>query len=206
LIAAYPQGIFPWYSDGDPVFWWCPDPRMVLPIAEFHASRSLRKTLHEVAHDPAWEVSLDGDFEGVMRSCAAPRRGQDGTWISNEIVAGYCELARRDLAHAVEVRHQGELVGGIYGVAMGRMFFGESMFSRVRDASKIAISALVSILSLEQVPVIDCQQRTSHLASLGAREITRREFCTHVARSVRESPVAWQSYRGVRLNRVLEAY
>jgi leucyl/phenylalanyl-tRNA--protein transferase len=206
LIEAYPKGIFPWYSEGDPVFWWCPDPRMVLPVAEFHASRSLRKLLREVAADPGWELSLDADFEGVMRACAAPRRGQDGTWISEEIIAGYCELHRRDLAHSLEIRHEGKLVGGIYGVAMGRMFFGESMFSRERNTSKIAISALVCILSRERVPMLDCQQRTSHLASLGAREVTRREFCAQVARSVREPPVAWHAYRGVRLNGVLEAY
>jgi leucyl/phenylalanyl-tRNA--protein transferase len=206
LLAAYPKGIFPWYSEGDPVLWWSPDPRMVLPTAEFRVSRSLRKTLRAVARDPSWELTLDRDFTGVMRACAAPRDGQAGTWISEEIIAAYGGLAQRDLAHCVEVWHDGALVGGAYGVAMGRMFFGESMFSRVTDASKIALSALVALLSQEQVPVIDCQQRTAHLASLGAREMRRSAFCAHVAQAAAQQPVDWRAYRDTPLNRLLEKY
>ncbi|HYA58849.1 MAG TPA: leucyl/phenylalanyl-tRNA--protein transferase [Burkholderiaceae bacterium] len=206
LIAAYRLGIFPWYSEGDPVMWWCPNPRMVLLTAQFHVSRSLRKTLRAVARDPARELRFDYDFAAVMRCCAAPRQGQDGTWISEEIIGAYCELAKRDLAHSVELWHQGQLIGGLYGVSLGRMFYGESMFSGVRDGSKIALATLVAILSREQVPVIDCQQRTLHLASLGAREVPRRDFCEHVARSVAQPPINWSVYRGVRLNRFLEKY
>lgn len=206
VIAAYRLGIFPWYAEGDPVMWWCPNPRMVLPTAQFHVSRSLRKTLRAVARDPARELRLDYDFAAVIRCCAAPREGQDGTWISEEISAAYCDLAKRDLAHSVELWHEGRLVGGLYGVSLGRMFFGESMFSRVRDGSKIALATLVAILSQEQVPVIDCQQRTLHLASLGAREMPRRDFCEYVARAAAQPPVDWSVYRGVRLNRFLEKY
>jgi leucyl/phenylalanyl-tRNA--protein transferase len=139
-----------------------------------------------------------------MRACAAPRVGQDGTWISEEVIAAYCELARRGLAHSVELRRAGDLVGGVYGVSLGRMFFGESMFSAEPDASKTALATLVAILLREAVPVIDCQQKTAHLASLGAREIGRRAFCAQLARSVEQPPVDWHKYRGVRLNPILD--
>jgi len=206
LLAAYPRGIFPWYSEGDPVLWWCPDPRMVLPTGGLRVTRSLRKTLRAVLDDPQRELRLDTDFEAVMRACAAPRAGQEGTWISAEIVAAYGALARRDLAHSIELWQDGRLVGGAYGVSLGRMFFGESMFSTVRDASKIALATLVALLQREGVPMIDCQQRTAHLASLGAREIGRREFCAQVARQVQEPPPDWQAYRGIRLNPLLAAH
>jgi leucyl/phenylalanyl-tRNA--protein transferase len=204
LLAAYRQGIFPWYAEGDPVLWWCPDPRMVLVTSEFRVSRSLRKTLRALRSDERRQLRLDTDFEGVMRACAKPRRGQDGTWISEEIVAAYGKLAQRDLAHSIELWQDGQLVGGAYGVSLGRMFYGESMFSRVRDASKIALAALVAVLLRERVPMIDCQQKTPHLASLGAREISRREFCAHLQRVIDEAPVPWQAYRGVPLNRFLD--
>jgi leucyl/phenylalanyl-tRNA--protein transferase len=206
LLAAYPRGIFPWYSEGDPVLWWCPDPRMVLPTAEFRVARSLRKRLAAVARDPAWEIRLDSDFTAVMRACAEPRAGQEGTWISEEIIGAYGGLARQDMAHSIEVWHDGLLVGGAYGVALGRMFFGESMFSRRTDASKVALATLVALLSQEQVPVIDCQQRTPHLASLGAREMQRSAFCAHVAQAVALEPVDWRAYRDNPLNRLLEKY
>ncbi len=206
LIDAYRRGIFPWYSEGDPVLWWCPDPRMVLPTAEFHVSRSLRKTLRSVARDSSQELRLDHDFAGVMRCCAAPRANQDGTWITEELIEAYCALARRGLAHSVELWQDNRLIGGIYGVSLGRMFYGESMFSHERNGSKIALAALVAILSQEGIPVIDCQQRTAHLASLGAREIPRRVFCEHVAGTVAQAPIAWANYQGVRLNRLLEKY
>jgi leucyl/phenylalanyl-tRNA--protein transferase len=206
LVAAYPRGIFPWYSDGDPVLWWCPDPRMVLRTADLRVSRSLRKTLRAVLADPGWELRLDHDFAAVMRACAQPRDDQDGTWISAEIIAAYSGLAARDMAHSLEVWKDGALVGGAYGVAMGRMFFGESMFARVTDASKIALAGLVALLSQEQVPVIDCQQKTAHLASLGAREMPRSEFCAHVAQAASLAPIDWRSYRNTPLNRLLEKY
>jgi leucyl/phenylalanyl-tRNA--protein transferase len=204
LLAAYSKGIFPWYAEGDPVLWWCPDPRMVLYTGELRVSRSLGKTLRAAAGDPARSLRLDGDFEGVMRACAAPREAQAGTWISEEMIAAYVALARRDLAHSIELWEDGRLAGGAYGVSLGRMFFGESMFSAARDASKICLAALVQILRREGVPVIDCQQKTAHLASLGAREIGRREFCAHLARAVGQPPVDWQKYRGMRLNSLLE--
>ena len=206
LIASYRLGIFPWYAQGDPVLWWCPNPRMVLSTAQFHVSRSLRKTLRAIAADPDQDLRLDHGFETVMRCCAAPRARQEGTWISEDVIAAYCELARRDLAHSVELWQGDRLIGAVYGVSLGRMFFGESMFSRVPDGSKIALSTLIAILSREQVPVIDCQQRTPHLASLGAHEVARRDFCTHVAQSVVQDPVDWRAYRDTRLNRLLEKY
>jgi len=204
LLAAYPKGIFPWFAEGDPVLWWCPDPRMVLFTDELRISRSLGKTLRAAAADPARSLRLDEDFEGVMRACAAPRKDEPGTWISEEMIAAYAGLARRDLAHSIELWEDGRLAGGAYGVSLGRMFFGESMFSAARDASKICLAALVQILRHEGVPVIDCQQKTAHLASLGAREIGRREFSAHLARVVGQPPVDWRKYRGVRLNSLLE--
>lgn len=206
LVEAYSLGIFPWYSPGEPVLWWSPDPRMVLPTAEFRVARSLRKTLRALARDTRRELRVDSDFSAVMRACAAPRPGQDGTWISAEMIDAYCALARDGLAHSIELWDGDTLVGGLYGVSLGRMFYGESMFSRVRDASKIALATLVTILLQEGVPVIDCQQRTSHLASLGAREIPRRHFCAHVCKAVARGGIDWRAYRNARLNRLLEAY
>ncbi len=206
LIEAYRQGIFPWYSADEPVLWWSPDPRMVLYTTEFRVSRSLGKHLKRLAQaDAPFEVTLDRCFEQVMRACGAPRPGQDGTWITEPMLAAYVELHRRGLAHSVETWRNGELVGGLYGVALGRMFYGESMFTRVTDASKIALACLVRLLSFEKVPVIDCQQNTSHLASLGAREIPRSEFCAHVAAAVRASPIDWAAYATRPLNQLFIA-
>lgn len=206
LLDAYRHGIFPWYSDGEPVLWWSPDPRMVLIVDEFRAARSLRRTIRAALAAGRLEVSADRDFRAVIEACRAPRRGQDGTWITDEIVEAYCELHRIDCAHSIEVRLDGELAGGLYGVALGRMFFGESMFSTVRDASKIALAALVALLKREQVRVIDCQQNTPHLASLGAREIERSEFRAHLASAVRQPPVDWSVYRSGDLNHLLSSY
>jgi leucyl/phenylalanyl-tRNA--protein transferase len=206
LIDAYRHGIFPWYSAGEPVLWWSPDPRMVLAPAEFRASRSLRKRLRASARSETDELVVDRAFGEVMRGCAAPRPGQDGTWITPAVLAGYGELAARGLAHSVELWRDGRLAGGLYGVALGRMFYGESMFSRAPDASKIALAALVEVLLREGVAVIDCQQNTAHLASMGGREITRSEFCAHVERSTGQPPIDWDGYRGMRLNRLLEKY
>ena len=181
LVEAYRRGIFPWYSEGQPVLWWSPSPRMVLPLDEFVISRSLTKTLRRLRREQRWQLALDTAFERVMRECAAPRPGQDGTWISEELLRAYVGLHRAGLAHSVEVWCEGELIGGLYGVSIGRMFFGESMFARRSDASKVALAALVRALKGAGFRVIDCQQNTRHLASLGAREISRGRFLQDVA-------------------------
>ncbi len=193
LLEAYRNGIFPWYSSGQPVLWWSPDPRMVLRPDAFHLSASFAKTLRRVMRDPAWEVRVDGHFTEVMRTCArTPRAGQDGTWITSEVVAAYTTLHRQGLAHSVETWYEGQRVGGLYGVALGRMFFGESMFAFRTDASKIALAALVGHLRRHGVQMIDCQQNTSHLASLGAFEIARGEFVAHLRTVVDAPGIPWQ--------------
>lgn len=177
LLEAYRKGIFPWFSEGQPVLWWSPDPRMVLFTDEFKVSRSLRRTLRALAADERWRIEHDRRFAQVMRECAAPRPGQDGTWIGPEIVAAYGELHRAGFAHSIEVVDaDGQLVGGLYGVSIGRMFYGESMFARETDASKVALAALVATLRGHGFRMLDCQQNTAHLASLGAREIPRATF------------------------------
>ncbi len=206
LVQAYEAGIFPWYGEGEPALWWSPDPRMVLFVDEFHASHSLHKLLRAATRGGDLDLHADRAFEAVMRACAAPRPGQDGTWISEQIVAGYGALARRGLAHSIEVRQGRELVGGLYGVCLGRMFFGESMFARRPNSSKIALATLVTLLRREAVPMIDCQQSTAHLASLGAREISRAQFLKRVDETVQMPPIDWSKYRGVRLNSLMSDY
>jgi leucyl/phenylalanyl-tRNA--protein transferase len=212
LVDAYRRGIFPWYSQDEPVLWWSPDPRMVMFPHEFDPARSLRKRLRAIARqapDGGAEqitVTLDRAFERVMRRCAEPRPGQDGTWITEEMVRAYVALHRAGLAHSVEVWHADLLAGGLYGVAIGRAFYGESMFTRQRDASKVAFAALIALLLREQVRVIDCQQRTAHLASLGAREIPRREFSALLAEAVRQPSIAWSAYVGSNLNHLLAGF
>jgi leucyl/phenylalanyl-tRNA--protein transferase len=206
LIAAYRRGIFPWYGAGDPVLWWSPDPRMVLKTEAFKASRSLRKTLRQAARDSTIGVFVDRAFERVMRTCAEPRVGQESTWIGREIVTAYTELHRRGLAHSVEIWRADELVGGLYGVSLGHVFFGESMFSREADASKIALAALVQLVREAQVRVIDCQQNTRHLASLGAREISRADFCSMLLRDTAEAAIPWERYSGAARNDLLSGY
>ena len=187
LLAAYERGIFPWYSAHQPILWWSPDPRMVLFPAEFTPRRSLAKVLR----NRDYEVRCDTAFERVMRACAAtPREGQDGTWITEEIVRGYCALHAAGHAHSVETWIDGELVGGLYGVAIGRAFYGESMFAHVRDASKYAFAHLASFLREQACGIIDCQMKTSHLASLGAREIPRRSFIATLDSLTREAPMS----------------
>ena len=177
LVAAYRAGVFPWYSAGEPVKWWCPDPRFVMRPADFRLTDSLRKTLRKAG----WSVTFDQAFETVMRRCAAvPRPGQDGTWITEEMIAAYCALHRRGVAHSVEVRWQGELVGGLYGVALGRIFHGESMFHLKADASKVGFATLVARLAACGYVLIDCQVPTAHLASLGAFAVDRAEFLAAV--------------------------
>ncbi|MDZ7813774.1 MAG: leucyl/phenylalanyl-tRNA--protein transferase [Ideonella sp.] len=177
LVQAYSQGIFPWYSEGQPILWWSPDPRMVLPVAEFKLHRSLRKTLTKFLRAQGCEVRVNTAFERVIQACATtPREGQSGTWILPEMVRAYIELHQRGVAHSVETWVDGQLVGGLYGLNLGRMFFGESMFAHRTDASKIALAGLVALCRQRAIPLLDCQQNTGHLGSMGARPITRTEF------------------------------
>jgi leucyl/phenylalanyl-tRNA--protein transferase len=185
LLDAYARGIFPWFGEGDPLLWWSPDPRMVLFVDELRVSRSLRR----VARPGRFHVTLDTAFGDVMAGCAEPRDGQEGTWITPEMTEAYTHLFRLGFAHSVETWQDGALVGGLYGVAIGRMFFGESMFARVSDASKVAFVRLVGQLERWRMPLIDCQMSTRHLASLGARDIPREDFVRHVRRLVQEPPV-----------------
>jgi leucyl/phenylalanyl-tRNA--protein transferase len=178
LIAAYTRGIFPWYGEGQPVLWWSPDPRMVLFVDEFRLTRSLRKTIRR----RRFEIRVDGAFRRVMEGCSStPRPGQMGTWITPDLVEAYCALHKQGYAHSVEAWREDELVGGLYGVSIGRMFFGESMFARESDASKVALAYLVGMARRAGMPLIDCQQETAHLASLGARPIPRAEFAKRLA-------------------------
>jgi leucyl/phenylalanyl-tRNA--protein transferase len=176
---------------------------MVLFTDELKISRSFAKTLRNAARDASIELRFDADFDAVIQACAAPRGDTAGTWITDSVADAYIELHRRGLAHSIETWVGGRLAGGLYGVALGRMFYGESMFSRVPDASKIALAALVRVMRAERVRVIDCQQNTRHLASLGAREISRREFVAHLNASVRAAPINWAAYTGRRLNALL---
>ncbi len=194
LLAAYQRGIFPWFSEGQPILWWSTDPRMVLKTADFKVSDSLRKALRRVERSMQergrWEVKFDSAFEQVMRACAAPRKDGPGTWISEEIIDGYAGLHELGYAHSSELWLDGELVGGAYGVCIGRMFYGESMFARVTDGSKIALSFLVAFLRSQGVTMIDCQQETAHLASLGAAPISRAAFVQHLQGAIGEPAVA----------------
>ena len=190
LIEAYQHGIFPWFNPGEPILWWSPDPRMVLFPSELKVSRSLRKTLKK----QNYEVRVDTAFPAVMEACSAPRDGHGGTWISDAMIAAYANLHQMGLAHSVETWRDEELIGGLYGVALGRMFYGESMFSRATDASKIAFVHLVRQLERWEFGMIDCQMKTAHLATLGAHEIPRSEFVRHLSQLVELShqPGSWQ--------------
>ena len=197
LLLAYRNGIFPWFSKGQPILWWSTDPRMVLATDDFITSLSLKKTLKKVhasmQASGTWRIRFDAAFEQVMRSCAAPRNGETGTWISDDIVAGYTGLHQLGHAHSVELWRNDELVGGAYGVCIGRMFYGESMFSRVTDGSKIALAYLVHFLRANGVAMIDCQQETAHLASLGAAPISRTAFLRHMHEAILQPSIAtWQ--------------
>jgi leucyl/phenylalanyl-tRNA--protein transferase len=203
LLDAYGHGIFPWYSPGEPVLWWSPDPRMVLYTDEFRASRTFGKTLRRTARSQRIELRANSAFEAVMRACAEPRDGEAGTWITEEMIAAYGGLHRLGLAVSIETWSDGALVGGLYGVSLGRMFYGESMFARTTDASKIALATLVRLLLIEKVRVIDCQQNTRHLASLGAREIRRADFVAHLKNAVGAAPIDWRAYMNRPLNALL---
>jgi leucyl/phenylalanyl-tRNA---protein transferase len=172
LLAAYQRGIFPWYSPGQPVLWWSPDPRAVLFPSEFRLSRSLAKTLR----NRGFESAVNRNFKGVIEACAAPRARSIGTWITPEMLNAYVELHRRGFAHSVETWLGGKLVGGLYGVRLGAVFFGESMFSLERDASKVALAHLVTLSLAQGIAVIDCQLASRHLERLGSRTISRPRF------------------------------
>ncbi|MBI3371276.1 MAG: leucyl/phenylalanyl-tRNA--protein transferase [Betaproteobacteria bacterium] len=193
LLEAYRRGIFPWYSDGEPILWWSPDPRMVLFTGELKISRSLAKSVR----NKGYKVHFDTDFSAVMDACAEPRDGQEGTWITDDMRSAYLRLHRLGHAHSVETWHDGKLQGGLYGIAIGRMFFGESMFARATDASKVALVALVREIHDRGFPLIDCQMVTRHLASLGARAIPRAEFLRRIEALVNFGlrPGSWKGFR-----------
>jgi leucyl/phenylalanyl-tRNA--protein transferase len=173
LLAAYARGIFPWYDDRSPILWWSPDPRLVLEPRDLHVSRSLARTIRR----GDYRVTADAAFERVIRRCAERGRpGQHGTWITSQMIAAYCELHRAGFAHSFEAWAGERLAGGLYGVSLGAVFFGESMYSDARDASKVAFARAVEWLAARGIGLVDCQVRTDHLVSLGAREMPRREF------------------------------
>ena len=197
LLNAYGAGIFPWFSEGQPILWWSPDPRMVLKTENFRLHRSLRKTLQNFIATPGCEIRIDHDFEAVISACSgAPRRHQDGTWIVPDMVRAYTRLHRAGHAHSVETWVDDELCGGLYCVNIGGAVFGESMFAHRTDASKIALSALVAFCRHHGIDSIDCQQNTGHLASLGASEVSRDLFVEGLRQAVRSAPPIWK-YRPV---------
>jgi leucyl/phenylalanyl-tRNA--protein transferase len=195
LLEAYRQGIFPWFGPGQPVLWWSPDPRMILPLDAFRTTRSLAKVMRRARRTGQWELRLDSAFDQTMLACSAARAGQPGTWITPAMRAAYGALHRMGVAHSVETWSGDRLVGGLYGVSIGRMFFGESMFARESDASKVALAGLVAVLRQCDFRVIDCQQNTRHLASLGAHEIDRRSFLRQMRALVSMPAPDWSRLR-----------
>lgn len=193
LLSAYARGIFPWFSAGQPVLWWSTDPRMVLQPRAFRLHRSLRKTLQRLLQAQRLEIRFDHGFERVIRACAeTPRDDQQGTWILPAMVQAYVRLHRHGAAHSVEAWIDGELAGGLYCINLGQMVFGESMFSRRPDASKLALAALVAFCLAHGIELIDCQQDTRHLRSLGAESMSRRSFCQHLEQGIRQPSPAWR--------------
>ncbi|MGC1729411.1 MAG: leucyl/phenylalanyl-tRNA--protein transferase [Steroidobacteraceae bacterium] len=180
MLAAYRRGIFPWYSPGQPVLWWSPDPRAVLFPEELRCNRSLAKTLR----NGGFATTVDRDFAAVIDGCAAPRTASPGTWITSEMRTAYLELHRLGYAHSIEAWHHGVLAGGLYGVRLGGVFFGESMFSAARDASKVALAHLAQLCQRNSIVVIDCQLYSRHLGSLGARTIPRSRFQALLAEQI----------------------
>lgn len=186
LLFAYSIGIFPWYSEGEPILWWSPDPRMVLFPENLKISRSLKKVLK----NKGFEVRFDTDFESVIKMCAAvPRPGQEGTWLTDEMIKAYIKLHNLGYAHSVETYLNGELVGGLYGVSIGKTFFGESMFHTVSDASKVAFVYLVKKLKEWDFDMIDCQQSTPHMARFGAINIPRKDFLDKLKESLKKPSI-----------------
>ena len=200
IDAAYMRGMFPWYGEGQPVIWHSPDPRMVLPTANFKCAASLKKRLKQwarQAHSPM-RVTLNRDFAGVISACAnMARTDQDGTWITDELRAAYTELHRRELAISVEVWRDDMLVAGLYGVLIGKMFFGESMFTTLTDGSKVALACWVDYLKAQGGTLIDCQQVTQHLKSLGGAPIDRERFFIESARLMQQSPIDWTTMASI---------
>jgi leucyl/phenylalanyl-tRNA---protein transferase len=197
LLSAYSRGIFPWYATGQPIMWWSPDPRMVLEIDEFKPARSLRKRLRQKWFD----VRSNTAFETVIQACAEmPRRGQYGTWITPQMKAAYSALHRDGYAHSIETWRNGNLVGGLYGVLLDRVFFGESMFALETDASKVALATLVGLLRVLRVKLIDCQQETAHLASLGAKAIARNHFAERLGNLINSTTPCSEWPRGALLH------
>ena len=186
LIQAYRHGCFPWFQEGQPILWWSPDPRTVLFPEELHISRSLGKVLRQ----SRYQVTFDRDFAAVIQACAAPREYADGTWITDSMQLAYLELHRRGYAHSVEVWEQDALVGGLYGLAIGQLFFGESMFSRADNASKVGFATLVERLKAWGFVLIDCQMPTEHLHSFGARAITRTTFADYLRQHLDQPNIA----------------
>jgi len=184
LLLAYRMGIFPWYSDDEPILWWSPDPRLVLYPREFHRSRSLAKVIRR----GDFQVTSDQAFEAVIRECAAVRStSREGTWIVTDMIRAYCDLQRVGVAHSVEAWNGPRLAGGLYGVSLGSGFFGESMFAREANASKVALAALAAYLMIEGFDFIDCQVTTGHLQRMGAREIPRDRYLEELRRCLRAS-------------------
>ncbi len=204
LVAAYSQGIFPWYSAGQPILWWSTHPRMALQTNAFRMHRSLRKSLMKLLSEQRLTIRFDHDFDRVIQACAnTPRGGQSGTWILPPMVQAYMRLNRAGLAHCVETWIDGELAGGLYCVGLGGMVFGESMFSHQTNASKYALAALVAFCRASDIPMIDCQQDTPHLASLGAQPMARSDFCHFLKTAIaRPSPV-WD-FQPVYWNQLIE--
>ena len=193
LVNAYSRGIFPWYSAGQPILWWSTDPRMVLETHSFRLHQSLRKSLKKLLKEGRLEIRFDHDFDRVIRACAqSPRRGQDGTWILPAMVQAYTKLHQAGIAHSVETWIDGELAGGLYAVNLGAMVFGESMFARRTDASKMALAALVAFCRHHGMPLIDCQQETSHLGSMGGHTIPRSAFQQQVRKAMQHSAPPWR--------------
>ncbi|WP_287915099.1 leucyl/phenylalanyl-tRNA--protein transferase [Comamonas sp.] len=192
LQMAYRNGIFPWFSPGQPNLWWSPDPRMVLKTADFRLHPSLRKTVRKFIRMPGYEVRIDTQFRQVIEHCAhVPRNGQNGTWIVPSIMDAYCDLHQQGLAHSVETWINDKLVGGLYCVALGQAVYGESMFAHATDASKVALAALVALCRHHGATQIDCQQATPHLASLGAHEQARTDFLAEAAIQQQQPAMDW---------------
>jgi leucyl/phenylalanyl-tRNA--protein transferase len=184
LLAAYERGVFPWYSAQQPILWWSPDPRMVLFPNEFRLSRSLNKTLR----NGAFSTRLDHAFQETIRGCAAPRRSGPDTWLNAEMIRSYDKLHELGFGHSIEAYRADKLVGGVYGIQLGKVFFGESMFSLERDASKVALARLVDECRTRDIKMIDCQVASNHLASLGAREVSRNQFVALLREHASRSP------------------
>ena len=213
LVEAYSHGLFPWYTSGQPVLWWSPDPRMVVFTGEFSPARTLRRLLRQLhgraPGAPAWHITLDTAFTRVMQACGEPRPGQEGTWITPAIIAAYTALHALGLAHSLEVWEAAptgtapaafdddaprpQLIAGLYGVSLGRMFFGESMFTRRPNASKCAFATLMHLLVQHGFPMVDCQQSTRHLGSLGGRDISRAEFLARIQPLLRQPGPDWHA-------------